>query len=285
MYKSVGGVVGGSPQSSTGNDGSGLKDYAQLFETSHKSFGVLRDRDESEWDSEVQVANSRLPHGDSSEERSDLTDAPPLKIESKGLSTNIAAEDVPVSSAFTAVNTPKTVQVKLDPAAHTRAVSHDQVPVYRTQISNNSQNVDSDLNSHDQPYSSPTGHYHQNIAPYASLGVSAARSTQRTNSGQIQSPPIGDMGEDAKFRSWPPIGVAADEAKAQIEQNGAQGLTNHALFGGLVIGDPFSFDNTFGYSMNVYPSFTNNYNATHPTQDATWYTTGYGPNNYQYPPS
>lgn len=180
-----------------------------------------------------------------------------------------------MSSAFTAVNhtTPKTAPAKLDPLGHTRAMSHDQVPAHKMQSSNNSQHMDTTFNPHDRPYGSQAGYYHHNSASYANLDGSVAQGSQRTHSG---------MDEEARYRPWPPIGVAADEAKAQIEQDGTQSLSNNSLFGSMVMGEAFGFDSPVGYSMNGYPGYTNIYHATHPMPDSSWYPTSYPPSDYPY---
>ena len=49
-YKSLGGIVGASPQSSASDGGGGLKEYVLHFEKSHKSFGMIRENDNDEWE-------------------------------------------------------------------------------------------------------------------------------------------------------------------------------------------------------------------------------------------
>ncbi|KAH7388839.1 hypothetical protein BKA66DRAFT_460930 [Pyrenochaeta sp. MPI-SDFR-AT-0127] len=281
-YKIVGGEVGGSPQSATSDGGGGLKDYALHFETSHKSFGTILNKDASQrQDKDIDMADTRLPHEDGSEERAERASAPPLKVERGEVSTDMSAQSTPVHrGGFTPVN------VYPNPGDEIRVRPNGPISANGPQTPIQASSVDSAFHPHDRPYASPTDTYQHNVGPYPQHSLSATRDTPTFSHDRSHVSANGLVQEDAGFPNWPPIGLPINEARLQMEQFGAQGLHNDEGFKKMIMREGFPVETVYDYPMDM--SFSNNMN---PDTNASyniygnWSQMTYGPNNFSYPPS
>lgn len=276
-YKIVGGEVGGSPQSSTSDGGGGLKDYALHFETSHKSFGTFLNKDATQWqDKDIEMADTRLPHDEGSEERSETVSILPLKVEKGDMSTDMSAQSTPVSRGFTAVNT------QPNPVDDIRAHSSRPVSAYEPQTPNQASNADSPFPPQNRTFASPSNPYQSNVGSYPQYPLPMPPGTQTHNglghvAGNVLVP------EDPGLSNWPPTGLPMTEAKLQMEMYGAQGIHNDAAFGGLVLRDGTPLDNTFYYPMDMpYAGDMNTESNVNHHSYGPWPRSVYGINNYSH---
>ncbi|UPX11048.1 uncharacterized protein EKO05_0001673 [Ascochyta rabiei] len=96
--------AGGSPESTTSDNGGGLKIYSELFEAPHKQFGSLR-HDKQDLTQPNDRPYSKLEHEEESEEPT-TTNSPdvPFKTESEELQRSNSASTSIKSTTFTPVN-------------------------------------------------------------------------------------------------------------------------------------------------------------------------------------
>ncbi|KAI4646172.1 uncharacterized protein J4E79_010681 [Alternaria viburni] len=104
-YRELSGQIDDSPKSnsSDGVASGGLKDYAQLFERTHKQFGDIANANDNDgqWpDRDKDLADTRLPHDEDSAERTLPTSAASVKHEMQGAPEEKSSNQ----SGFTAVN-------------------------------------------------------------------------------------------------------------------------------------------------------------------------------------
>ncbi len=268
-YKNLGGIVGASPQSSNSDGGGGgLKDYALHFEKAHKSFGVIRDTENDEWDDEdIDQDDYKLPRDAGLDERGEFMRAG--KMEKEDSSTMKSPGSVPKTSEFTPVNTKQQVEIEPHSGHGAHMSTHHLLPVHGPQYSAGQPGLA-------PTYMSPTTSYRTNGTAYSQNGMPTERDTHGPNRGQSHIPDREAVYGDANYGTWQ--AQSPGEEKQRMEKMGLNSLQNHATFDNIMMGDGFNGNPSFGF---VFP-FANDPADMSYNQTNTWYPQDTDLTSYQY---
>jgi hypothetical protein len=261
-YRELSGQVDDSPKSnsSDGIASSGLKDYAQFFERSHKQFGDISTDNNSQWSTkDKDLADTRLTHDEDSAERTLPASTSPVKHEIQGVPDDRSNQHPVVQSSFTAVNRNG---VQTPPATHASAYGHQtNTPSYDS-------NPTSRFGAHTSPPSYPSYQYGnplQHTIPTARTSFETGPNHNHISG--TASVPIHTVYSD--WQTARPHDLHA--ARMAMEIDGAQTFTNSWAGPAMISDNDQSYD--WGGAMN----FTN-----FPTNTASYYPSS-AP-NYSYPP-
>ncbi|KAI4708276.1 hypothetical protein J4E89_006898 [Alternaria sp. Ai002NY15] len=257
-YRELSGQIDDSPKSnsSDGVASGGLKDYAQLFERTHKQFGDIANANDNDgqWpDRDKDLADTRLPHDEDSAERTLPTSAASVKHELQGAPEEKSSNQ----SGFTAVNhngqqTPPAPPPVTQPSTYAhggRTPSYDQTSHMRATA----------LTSPQQPY--PAYQYpnsqHSLRSPF-----------QQSDPHQSPVPAPASVPIHGVYQAWPQARPQEiQEQKVNMEICGAATFPN-GWAGDVMIGDSAQDFNNWG--QYGFPTIPDN--------------SGYYQSGYSYPP-
>ncbi|KAI4606597.1 hypothetical protein J4E83_009969 [Alternaria metachromatica] len=252
-YRELSGQIDDSPKSnsSDGVASGGLKDYAQLFERTHKQFGDIANANDNDgqWpDRDKDLADTRLPHDEDSAERTLPTSAASVKHELQGAPEEKSSNQ----SGFTAVNhngqqTPPAPPPVTQPSTYAhggRTPSYDQNSHMRATVQ-----------TPYQPYPYPNAPQQQLRSPFQ-------------QSDPHQSPVPATANVPIHYTTWPqPRPQEIQEQKVNMEICGAATFPN-GWAGDVMIGDSAQDFNNWG--QYGFPTIPDN--------------SGYYQSGYSYPP-
>ncbi|KAI4638014.1 hypothetical protein J4E93_010482 [Alternaria ventricosa] len=259
-YRELSGQIDDSPKSnsSDGVASGGLKDYAQLFERTHKQFGDIANANDNDgqWpDRDKDLADTRLPHDEDSAERTLPTSAASVKHEMQGASEEKSSNQ----SGFTAVNhngqqTPPAPPPVTQPSTYAhggRTPSYDQNSHMRATVQTLPQQ---------QPYSA---------YQYANTQQQPLRSPfQQSDPRQSPVPAPASVPIHGVYQQWPQARPQElQEQKVNMEICGAATFPN-GWAGDVMIGDSAQDFNNWG--QYGFPTIPDN--------------SGYYQSGYSYPP-
>jgi hypothetical protein len=245
-YRELSGQIDDSPKSnsSDGIASGGLKDYAQLFERTHKQFGDIANDNNSQWSNkDKDLADTRLTHDEDSAERTLPSTTAPVKHERLAVSDNRPGQHPAVQSSFTAVNRNG---VQAPPVTHTPTYGHQT----------NTASYDPNPALRYEAHGSPTNYPAYTFSNPASHTISSGRTAYEaaTNQDTLSGPasvPIHPVYQDWQTAPRPPDAVAA---RMGMELDGAATFGN-SWATGIIIGDS---DQTYDWPGHVvYPNFQN----------------------------
>ena len=258
-YRELSGQIDDSPKSnsSDGVASGGLKDYAQLFERTHKQFGDIANANDNDgqWpDRDKDLADTRLTHDEDSAERTLPTSAASVKHELQSASEEKSSNQ----SGFTAVNhngqqTPPAPPPVTQPSTYAhggRTPSYDQTSHMRPGVQTSPQHPY-------QPY------------PYANSQQQPLRSPfQQSDPHQSPVPAPASVPIHGVYQAWPQARPQElQEQKVNMEICGAATFPN-GWAGDVMIGDGAQDFNNWG--QYGFPTIPDN--------------SGYYQSGYSYPP-
>jgi hypothetical protein len=271
-YRELSGQVDDSPKSnsSDGIASGGLKDYAQLFEKSHKQFGDISTDNNSQWSNkDKDLADTRLTHDEDSAERTLPSTTAPVKHEKQGVSNDRSPQQPIAQSSFTAVNRNG---VQTPPATHPPTYGHQKNTSYDS-------NPAIRFGAQTSPPSYPTYHYGGNPAPRT---MATGRTAFDTNPNQADHMSAGTTSSapiHAVYPDWPARSHDLHTARIGMEIDGAQTFGN-AWAADVMISD----NNNQSYDWSATMDFAN-FSHTNNSGNAAYYgPSGSGATGYSYPP-
>ncbi|KAI4614864.1 hypothetical protein J4E80_006368 [Alternaria sp. BMP 0032] len=258
-YRELSGQIDDSPKSnsSDGVASGGLKDYAQLFERTHKQFGDIANANDNDgqWpDRDKDLADTRLPHDEDSAERTLPTSAASVKHELQG----VPEEKSSNQSGFTAVNhngqqTPPAPPPVTQPSTYAhggRTPSYDQNSHMRATVQT------SPAQQPYQPY------------PYPNSQHSLRSPFQQSDPHQSPVSAPASVPIHGVYQPWPQARPQEiQEQKVNMEICGAATFPN-GWAGDVMIGDSAQDFNNWG--QYGFPTIPDN--------------SGYYQSGYSYPP-
>jgi hypothetical protein len=192
-YRELSGQIDDSPKSnsSDGTASGGLKDYAQLFERTHKQFGDISNDDNSQWSNkDKDLADTRLTHDEDSTERTLPANAAPIKHEMQGAPDDRSSQQPVVPNSFTAVNKNG---VQTPPTTHVPTYTHQtHTPSYDSNSHMRLGQVTSPPSYPPYPYTNTPQHT-----------MNTGRSTFENGSNQDHLPGSASVPIHAGYGNWP----------------------------------------------------------------------------------